>query len=172
MRAVFLVYRNRKRRRLGDIFYLFPSFVMAPNTDLPFRYGTPISVFPPARNKSTLSKAILSPALLFPGSFSILISLPAETIYCFPPVSITAKSFIIEIFYTYFKKTQAMLRIFRFRSPHILHTVYSSFRRPPYTTYCILYTRLHVLLRLVQNQRLNPRPRSCNLQNIFIYLFE
>src|SRR3989344_537028 len=61
----------------------------------------------PLSTRSTLSKTSLSTTLKVPVIFSILTTSPTETLYCLPPVCITANSAIIPLFYLYSIKYQA-----------------------------------------------------------------
>ena len=61
-------------------------------TFAPVIYGVPIVVFFPSSTSKTLSKTSLSPGLYSPFIFSIERTVPRETLYCFPPVFITANS--------------------------------------------------------------------------------
>src|SRR3989338_4305231 len=79
-------------------------------------YGVPIVVSLPSSTSKTLSKEILSPFLYstsFAFIFSIETKLPLETLYCLPPVCITANSslftvFILGLYYTIFYKKASL----------------------------------------------------------------
>jgi len=69
-----------------------PIFSMVASTFAPFIKGVPIVVSFPSSTNKTSSKVTLSPTLAVSESFSIFIESPLDTLYCFPPVFITANS--------------------------------------------------------------------------------
>src|ERR1035437_10331251 len=69
-----------------------PISSIVASTIAPLMNGAPIVVSVPLSTSKTLSNETLSPILAESESFSIFIESPFETLYCFPPVLMTANS--------------------------------------------------------------------------------
>src|SRR3989344_2012637 len=95
---------------MTSIFFARPATSTSPTALAPEIMGVPtVEVFP-SSVRSTLSKVILSPLFCSPWSFSMVITLPSETLYCFPPVCMTANPAIIRPYYRTQPKKQGAVR--------------------------------------------------------------